>query len=174
LIEVMTDCLGDRDPAIPEAAAVALAALGAPAEGAVPRLVQALSSDSPRTRGSAAYALGVFGAQPEAVIPELCALLGDEDSEVVRVIAGSLAQFGTRAEQAAPRLLDALTAALVECDGPLIDALADGLLTVAADPNHHVRQHLGKNDPELRNLVLATLKERQELARQRQGTNVSE
>jgi hypothetical protein len=159
LIGALIACLEDPDPAIPGQAARCLAALGAPAVAAVPRLLGMLGSVVNRTRAGAAHALGMLAADSDALIPELQALLRDHSPEVVAEAATALARFGTRAEGASESLLRALEVALIEWNQPLIDALAGALLAVTADAWQKVGEYFRDRDPELRRLARDVLRE---------------
>ena len=159
VVQAVTHCLHDRDPAISAAAGRTLGALGAAAAGAVPDLVQALSSANDETRAGAAFALGVLGEQPDTVIPELGFLLKDEDSTVVCDAALALRRFSLRAESAFPQLLAAFSTALIKADYLVLEILAGTLLAVTPEAMRLVGEHFSADDPELRQLALEAMKE---------------
>jgi hypothetical protein len=158
-------CLEDPDRAIPGEAARTLAGFGPEAAEAVPRLRKMLWDAVTETRAGAAFALGELGAEPAEVIPELSALLEDRNGQVMYAAAGALHRFGVQAEAATGGLLAALKTALIECDQPLVEALAGALLAVAPDLKQQVREYFDNRDPELRRLALAALKEQRSLSR---------
>lgn len=98
--------LGDEDPYLRGAAAVALGRIG---EAAVPALTQALGSDSAAQRASAAIALGRLGAPAVQALPQLIRLLSDASDTVRQVAAVTLGGLGAAAQSAAPDLTRSLS-----------------------------------------------------------------
>jgi HEAT repeat protein len=86
-VEAMVAGLSDADPRYRSSAAMAIAAIGAEAKGAVPALQQLLGDESvpPEARLTAAYALGRIGPEAAAAEP-LLRKLADSDDEMMATV----------------------------------------------------------------------------------------
>jgi hypothetical protein len=159
-LQAVRACLDDRDPAVSGEAARALAAFGAAAAPALPRLRQALAAADADTRAGAAYALGELGLERAITVQELCALLGDREQQVFSTAARALAQLGVPLDaRSVQRLLAGLETALVDCDYATVDTVTRTLLAVSADPEQCLRDYFVGRDEELARLALGSLEE---------------
>jgi len=155
LIDPVVRCLGDRDTDVQIEAARVLSSYGEAALAAVPDLIVCLTSRSATLRGSAAAALLAVGGPADQVVTELTRLVRDPDPSVVDTAAAGLHRLAPSAASAVPALVDAIRRNEIDCQPS--DALAAAL--IAIDPPAEVLQELlDPIDPELRELVLGTLR----------------
>jgi hypothetical protein len=159
VVAAVTRCLRDGAPAIPAAAAQALAVVGPAAAVAVSDLLDAAQGGTDPTRAAAAEALGILGFEPERVVPEIALLLQDGRRDVVFAASAALHRFGAPAAPATPRLLTALSAALVECDHPLIECLVGALRVADPKPELRILEHFADEDGEFCRHALDVLRE---------------
>lgn len=98
-------------------------------KAAVPKLAEALESDSAPTREAAAYALNEIGADAAAATPTLLDVLKDDD-ELVRALAlSTLTQVGLDNDI----LLNVLVAAVQNESGLMRDIAAESLVNIGGD-----------------------------------------
>ena len=97
LLSEWVQLLGDADEDAGIDAALAIAAIGAEAEPAVPDLAKALAGSTPSVRTAAASALGAIGPTAADAVPSLITALGDQDSAVRTYAAGALGAIGDKA-----------------------------------------------------------------------------
>jgi hypothetical protein len=152
--------LDDKDPYIPGTAAQTLALFGTNQVVPLPKLLKLLRSSRPETRAEIAMALGMLKVEPDVVISELTSLLDDSRGDVVQNAAWALGQFGHQAQTAVPDLVRAIKRYLIECSGYMGDAVLGALISISADPEQALRDHLPEDDPELLSHGLAELRAR--------------
>jgi HEAT repeat protein len=157
-VSAVSDLLTDADEEIPGEAALTLGAMGPDARAAIPQLREALGHRVAGARAGAAQALGQLATDSDVPAPELAILLRDTEPDVVTAAVGALSSYGHRAESTTPKLLDALTAALVNCDDAAVVQLVQTIRAVTADPGQAVRQHAGTRDPELQRMLFEALR----------------
>jgi HEAT repeat protein len=90
LVQALTETLKDTDPDARVNAAIALAAIGAPA---VDALTAALGDPNRDGRAAAAYSLGVMGADATPAVPTLVKSLKDAEADVRRQAAQALSRI---------------------------------------------------------------------------------
>lgn len=100
----LTRALGDRAPEVRAAAAQALGAFGAAAQGAGPALAQALEDADDRVQLAAAAALGRIGAQDRAVVRALIAALDGAGRGAVTAVLDSLTTLAVGDAEAIERV----------------------------------------------------------------------
>jgi hypothetical protein len=154
----VADLLADRDPDIPGEAALTLGAMSSAAQVVVPQLREAMRRGRANTRAGAAQALAELLAAPDEVVPELASLLCDNEQTVADAAARALRCYGRQAEPATPQLLDALTAALVDCNDERASDLIQTLRAVTPDPEAVVRSHPNFRDRQLRRMALEAMR----------------
>jgi CubicO group peptidase (beta-lactamase class C family) len=98
--------LGDRDPGVRWASAIALGKMGGEA---VPSLVRALEDQHAIVRAGAALALGKIGPNAKGAVPSLMNLLKDKSPAVREKAAGALGEIGPGASQAVDPLVQRLS-----------------------------------------------------------------
>jgi HEAT repeat protein len=109
VVNVMTDCLKDKDPQVRAAVAEALGRVGDEARGAIPRLVPMLKDPDAGVRLAAAFALGRIGPEAATTVPDLVeVLIKDADANVRKEAARAFAFLGYDAKGAIPALGKAL------------------------------------------------------------------
>ena len=92
------------------------------------------------------------------MIPELNESLRDSSPDVLVHVAGAVARFGPEAAVAVPNLVAAMASAQVDCNGDVVDALADALaviVPVGPAPDAHLREL----DPEIRAPLARAIKD---------------
>ena len=90
LVQALTETLKDTDPDARVNAAIALAAIGAPA---VDALTAALGDPNRDGRAAAAYSLGVMGGEATPAVPTLVKSLKDAEADVRRQAAQALSRI---------------------------------------------------------------------------------
>jgi len=113
--------------------------------GAVPRLAQSLSDESPEVASTAASVLGLMGARAKPALPALTQALAAKDSGVRIASAAALQKIGAEAGPAVPTLISLLddedekvrgaaVRALGAIGGPAVPAI-DPLGSLLLDPD---------------------------------------
>ena len=100
-VDSLVVLLDDEDPAVREAAAATLQAIG---PAALPALIAALRSPGVEVRLRAAEVIRPFGPKSAAAVEPLVALLDDEDADVRQASSATLEAIGESAAPAADRL----------------------------------------------------------------------
>ncbi|HEY7314749.1 MAG TPA: HEAT repeat domain-containing protein [Gemmataceae bacterium] len=159
VLAVVQACLNDRDAHVIAEAARTLALFGPAAEGAIPRLLDALWRGENSIKIGAAEALGAIRSRPETVVRELTVLLTDGSPELVVAAARALHRFGRQAASAVPKLLAALKPALVEGWPEPGRSLVALLQLVSDNPREILCDHF--EDLELRRLALKILRQQE-------------
>jgi HEAT repeat protein len=142
--------LRDEDPALREAAATVLGALGAPADAAVPGLSDLLKTSQPRSvRMVAAMALGEMGEKAAPAVPALIEQTNDWENDPRREAVRALGKIGPKAAEARLALSECLLDANAEIRGlaalalgqvaPREKELAAALEPLRNDPRVQVR-----------------------------------
>ena len=101
----LTDALQDPNPAVRDAAAMALREMGPDAKPAIPVLAQMLRDPDGYLRVTAAHTLDRMGAD---AVPSLVPLLRDCDPRVRALVAETLRAIGPDAKAAIPALTESL------------------------------------------------------------------
>jgi HEAT repeat protein len=108
-VRILTERLGNADPAVRLLSCERLSRMGAEALPALEALVDRLKEDAdPRVRVAAAKAIGRIGSPAVTAIPALLEGLKQESTAVKSECAGALARLGPAARPALPALTEAL------------------------------------------------------------------
>ena len=116
-VQAVAGCLDDRQPAIRDEAARALAQWGPAAEAAVHVWPVHWRNSAEEVRTAAAFALGKLRLKADFVVPRLAERL--DDPPAVGAVAWALTQFAGAARSALPALLARLKGELERGDGPI-------------------------------------------------------
>jgi HEAT repeat protein len=161
LLPILRAMLRNREQAIGEAAADALAAMREDAAPALPDLIAALHSQPSAVRAACARALPQLQRDPADTLPDLELALRDVELSVAAAAAESLGMLVPYAEKCITPLLRAIDAALFrderEC-GDAADRMIFALSRIAGDAPARVKAFYEEGNDEHRMHILGQLR----------------
>jgi HEAT repeat protein len=128
-------------------AAEAIAAFGADADTAVPKLVEMLDDRSPEFRGLISGVLATIGVDAKSVVPAMMKLLKEKRARHPELVIEILQEAGPKAKDAVPVLTETL--ANEKLTKPAIRALR-AIGPAAKDSVPHLMKMLDRGDAEVR------------------------